>query len=96
MVARQEKREYLVKLKENRRKELKAIVSSVSATMEEKEAARDKLNAMPRNSSRVRLRHRCMYTGRGRGCLRKFGMSRICFREYANAGLIPGVTKASW
>ena len=63
---------------------------------EEREAARIALNKMPRDSSAIRLRNRCQLTGRPRGFLRKFKLSRLCFREFASIGLIPGVTKASW
>lgn len=54
------------------------------------------LSQLPRNSSPVRLHNRCKLTGRPRGYLRQFGVSRIVFREMALAGKIPGVTKASW
>ena len=63
---------------------------------EERMDAQEKLNKIPKNSSRIRLRNRCNFTGRSRGYPRKFKISRLCFREMANAGLIPGVTKASW
>jgi small subunit ribosomal protein S14 len=51
---------------------------------------------LPRNSSRTRLTNRCIETGRPRGYMRQFGLSRISFREHASKGEIPGVTKASW
>lgn len=54
------------------------------------------LQTLPKNSSPIRLRNRCMLTGRPRGYIRQFGISRICFREMASNGLIPGVKKASW
>ena len=54
------------------------------------------LQKLPRNSSPVRGRNRCNITGRPRGYMRQFGLSRVTFREMANNGLIPGVTKASW
>ena len=54
------------------------------------------LSLQPKNSSRVRLHNRCKLTGRPRGYMRQFGISRIQFREMASAGLIPGVKKASW
>ncbi len=54
------------------------------------------LQKLPRNSSSVRLHNRCQLTGRTRGFIRQFGISRINFREMANQGLIPGVKKASW
>lgn len=54
------------------------------------------LDKLPKNASPVRLRNRCKITGRARGYMRKFGISRIVFREWAGQGKIPGVTKASW
>lgn len=54
------------------------------------------LSRLPRNSNPIRLRNRCLLTGRPRGYMRQFGVSRIVFREMASAGLIPGVKKASW
>ncbi|MCC3157733.1 30S ribosomal protein S14 [Hymenobacter sp. 15J16-1T3B] len=54
------------------------------------------LDKLPRNASPVRLHNRCKLTGRPRGYMRKFGISRVTFREMASAGKIPGVTKASW
>ena len=54
------------------------------------------LAALPRNSSKTRLKNRCLETGRPRGYMRQFGLSRISFREHASKGEIPGITKASW
>ncbi len=54
------------------------------------------LQKLPRNASPVRLHNRCQLTGRPKGYMRQFGISRINFREMANKGLIPGITKASW
>ena len=54
------------------------------------------LQKLPKNSSKVRLHNRCKLTGRPRGYMRQFGISRVTFREMASAGLIPGITKASW
>jgi len=54
------------------------------------------LQQLPRNSSRIRLHNRCKLTGRSKGYMRQFGISRINFREMASTGLIPGVKKASW
>ncbi|MFK7953619.1 MAG: 30S ribosomal protein S14 [Ekhidna sp.] len=56
----------------------------------------DGLDKLPRNSSKVRLHNRCKLTGRPKGYMRKFGISRVTFREMASDGKIPGVTKASW
>lgn len=95
-VARQKKRERLVKLKWDKRQEYKAIVLDQNKSDEERQAAQISLNKLPKNSSPIRLRNRCQLTGRARGFLRKFKLSRLCFRELANRGLIPGVVKASW
>ena len=54
------------------------------------------LQKLPKNSSPVRMHNRCKLTGRPKGYMRQFGISRVTFREMANKGLIPGVTKASW
>ena len=54
------------------------------------------LSRLPRNASPVRMHNRCKLTGRPRGYMRTFGISRVLFREMANQGLIPGVKKASW
>ncbi|MEN9343854.1 MAG: ribosomal protein [Chlamydiota bacterium] len=95
-VAKQKKRERLVKLKWDKRQALKKTILDMNKSEEERHAAKVTLNKMPRNSSPVRLRSRCQFTGRSRGVLKKFKLSRICFREMANKGLIPGVVKASW
>lgn len=94
--ANQRKRQKLVNLKYKERQELKKIVRSLDKSEDERIEAQIKLNKLPKNSSPVRLRNRCNLTGRARGYLRKFQMSRLCFREFANMGLIPGVTKSSW
>lgn len=95
-VAKQKRRERLVELKWDKRQSLKKAASDVNASEEERSAARIALDKMSPNSSPVRLRNRCQLTGRSRGYLRKFKVSRLCFRELALMGMIPGVTKASW
>jgi small subunit ribosomal protein S14 len=95
-IAREKKRERLVELKREQRAKLKETIRNPSTSEEDQRAAQTALNKMPRNSSRTRLRNRCQLTGRSRGFLRKFKLSRLCFREMANKGLIPGVFKASW
>ncbi len=95
-IAKQKKRERLVKLKFDKRKELKQTILDMNKSVEERLAAVDTLNKMPKNSSPTRLRNRCQFTGRARGFLRKFKLSRLCFREMASQGLIPGIVKASW
>ena len=84
MKARERKRQKLVDKYAKKRKELKEQGDYVG------------LSKLPKNSSRVRLHNRCSITGRPRGYIRQFGISRIQFREMASAGLIPGVKKASW
>ncbi|MEN9654612.1 MAG: hypothetical protein RL235_724 [Chlamydiota bacterium] len=95
-VAKQKKRERLVQGKWDKRAKLKKVILNMNKPIEERLAAVDALNKMPKNSSPIRLRNRCQFTGRARGFLRKFGLSRLCFREMANQGLIPGIVKASW
>ncbi len=82
--ARERKREKLVARYAEKRKALKEAGDYVG------------LDKLPRNSSRVRLHNRCRMTGRPKGYMRKFGISRVTFREMASQGKIPGVTKASW
>ena len=79
-----------------KRAELKAIISNINLSEEERADARLKLQALPRNSSPVRLRNRCALTGRPRGVFSKFGLGRIKLREYVMRGEVPGVVKASW
>ena len=85
-----------VKKYAQRRSELKAIISDLSTSIEEREAAVIKLDKLPKSSSAIRIRNRCFITGRPRGVIRRFKLSRLCFREMALNGEIPGVTKASW
>lgn len=96
LIAKQARRKELVDRKWNERQKLKKTIRSLRTSHEDRLEAQNKLNKMPRNSSPVRLRSRCILTGRPRGYLRKFQMSRLCFRELANSGMIPGVFKASW
>lgn len=95
-IEKQKHREKLVQLKREQRQELKKKAVNLNLTEAERQSAREALNRMPRNSSKVRLRNRCQLTGRVRGYLRKFKLSRLTFREMALNGLIPGITKASW
>ncbi len=90
------KRTRLVAKHGEQRKKLKAVISSLAATQAQKDAAIRKLQALPRNSSPVRVVNRCQLTGRSRAYVRRFGLSRIAFRELALEGKIPGVRKASW
>ena len=95
-IATNEKRKKLSAKFAQKRAALKAIVSDVKASDADKLTAQNKLNALPRNSSRQRVRNRCALTGRPRAVYRKFGLSRIAIREKGLAGEIPGLTKSSW
>ncbi len=90
------KRREIVKKFAAKRAELNVIATNMSLSDEERFAARQKLQALPRDSSPVRLRNRCALTGRPRGVFSKFGLGRTKLREYAMRGEIPGVVKASW
>ena len=94
MKDREVKRARLVAKYAEKRAALKKIVNS-GDPMEAYEAAQ-KLQAIPRNANPIRLHNRCKITGRPKGYMRLFGLSRIQFREMASSGLIPGVKKASW
>ncbi len=96
MIERQKKRLKLAAQYRAKREELKGIMADAASSDEEFYAAQRKLTKLPRNSSPVRLRNRCSITGRPRAYLRKYGVSRITFRELASQGKIPGVTKSSW
>lgn len=95
-IAKQRKRERLVSNNWDKRQALKKAILDMGKPIEERLAAVDALNKMPKNTSVIRLRNRCQFTGRSRGFLRKFKLSRLCFREFALQGLIPGIVKASW
>ena len=85
----------VIKYREQREK-LKAEIRDPETSMDDRLRAVRKLATLPRSSSPVRFRNRCKVTGRPRGYLRAFGMSRISLRELALEGKIPGVTKSSW
>ncbi len=95
-INRQKKREKLVRKFAAKRQEFKRKSNDMSLSPEDRMAAREALAKLPRNSSPVRLRTRCIVTGRPRAVYKKFGLSRIAFRELAHAGQLPGVHKASW
>ncbi len=96
VIERNKKRERLVQKFQQKRSELKKQVSDTSLSLDERMDAQAKLTNLPKNSSSVRLRKRCSQTGRARGYLGFFGVSRIVFRELASSGILPGVKKASW
>lgn len=95
-IHRQLKREKLVRKYAAKRAELKRQSLDMSLSPEDRQNARQKLADLPRNSSPVRLRTRCIVSGRPRAVYKKFMLSRIAFRELAHAGQLPGVHKASW
>jgi small subunit ribosomal protein S14 len=96
LINRDLKRQALVKKFARKRAELQAVIDDQSRSEEERYQARLKLQQLPRNSSKTRLRNRCELTGRPRGTYRKFGLARNKLREAAMRGDVPGITKASW
>jgi small subunit ribosomal protein S14 len=96
VINREKKRREMVAKFSAKRALLKATIENTKLSDEERADARLKLQALPRNSSPVRLRNRCALTGRPRGTYKKFGLGRIKVREFAMRGEIPGVVKASW
>lgn len=95
-VVKNEMRKKKVAQYTERRAELKKIINNPSSSVEAVDEAVMKLQKLPRDASAVRVRNRCSQTGRPRGFLRKFGISRIALRELALEGQIPGVVKSSW
>jgi small subunit ribosomal protein S14 len=96
MIERQRRREKSVKQHAAKRAKLLEVLRSQIATDEQKDAARLRLQALPRDASPVRLRNRCSVSGRSQGFYRKFGLGRNMLREAAMRGEIPGLSKASW
>jgi small subunit ribosomal protein S14 len=95
-IARNEQRKRIAARYAERRAELKRIIKSPQSTAEERDAAVLALQRQPRDASPTRIRNRDSVDGRPRGHLRKFGLSRIRFREMAHRGELPGITKSSW
>ena len=95
-IAKEKRREEIVNRQWDKRQAIKKKTTDMSLSQEERHEACIALNKMKRDSSPIRLRNRCQLTGRPRGYLGKFQISRLAFREMASAGLIPGVTKSSW
>lgn len=96
VIAREHKRERKVRLYAKKRALLKRTALDPKLSTKERWEAQLKLQALPRDSSKVRLRSRCIITGRPRGVYRKFSLGRNKLREMAMRGEIPGLTKASW
>ena len=95
-ILKNERRKKLVAKYATRRQELKATIKNPATSAEDRAQAQLKLGKLPRDSNPVRVTVRCEVTGRPRGNLRKFGLSRIQFREKALRGELTGVVKASW
>lgn len=95
-IVKNEVRKKTVELYKARRAEAKKIINNPRSTPEEVDAAVIRLQKMPRDASPARVRNRCSQSGRSRGYLRKFGISRIALRDLALEGQIPGVVKSSW
>ena len=95
-IAKNEQRKVIVERYAAKRAELKKTLVDENASPEAREEARLGLQKLPRDASPIRLRNRDQVDGRPRGYLRKFGLSRVRFREMAHRGELPGVTKSSW
>jgi small subunit ribosomal protein S14 len=96
LINRNEKRKKLVAKFAKKRDALQAIIDDPKASDETRYEARLKIQALPRNANKTRLRNRCALTGRPRGVYSKFGLGRNKLREFAMRGEIPGIVKASW
>mgnify|MGYP003573245396 CR=1 FL=1 len=96
MIYREVKRQKVVDKYAKKRAELKRAIVDMNLSEEEREAARMKFHALPRNASPCRLRNRCSLTGRPHGYYRKFALGRNKLRETAMQGMVPGLVKASW
>jgi len=96
VINRDLKRREMVKKYAAKRAELLAIINNIKLSDEDRYAARQKFQLLPRDASPVRLRNRCALTGRPRGTYSKFGLGRSKLRDLAMRGEIPGMTKASW
>tara|TARA_B100001964_G_C14088475_1_gene533691 strand:+ start:510 stop:815 length:306 start_codon:yes stop_codon:yes gene_type:complete len=95
-IQKNNKRKLMVKKFRSKRLSLKKKMNDKNLSMEERFKLQSKINDLPRDGSRVRVRNRCELTGRTRGVYRKFGLSRIKIRELSMAGSLPGVVKSSW
>lgn len=96
MIAREDKRARTAAKYAEKRRELKAIIASTTASEEEKWEAQIKLQKLPRDASPVRQQRRCRITGRPHAVYRKFGLCRNKLREAAMRGDVPGLVKSSW
>ena len=89
-------RRNIVKKFDTKRQSFKKQIMKKNLSIEERFKIQSKLNELPRDSSKIRVRNRCLLTGRTRGVYRKFGLSRIKIRELSMSGELPGVVKSSW
>ena len=96
MLEREKRRQALAKKHAAKRAKLREIIRNPKSSHEERVAAQESLQKMPRDSNPNRQRIRCSITGRPRGVYRKFGIARVKIRESVNRGELPGVSKASW
>jgi small subunit ribosomal protein S14 len=96
MLEREKRRQALVKKHASKRAKLKELIRDPKSTHEQRLAAQESLQQLPRDSNPNRIRNRCAITGRPRGVYRKFGLARTKLREATMRGEIPGLRKASW
>ena len=96
MIVKNQQRIALVEKYKKVRGELVSVLKDENASIESKMEAMAKLSKLPKNSSKVRVRNRCALTGRPRGYIKLFDLSRIKFRELALDGKLPGIKKTSW
>jgi small subunit ribosomal protein S14 len=95
-IEKNNRRSKLAKQHAAKRERLRGLVHKKDLPIEERMDAVRRLSEMPRNGAKIRVRNRCVVTGRPRAYYRKFGMSRISLRDLGSKGLIPGLTKSSW
>ena len=95
-IQKNNKRKLMVKKFREKRHNLKMKIKDRNISMEERFKLQSKINELPRDGARIRVRNRCVLTGRTRGVYSKFGLSRIKIRELSMAGSLPGVVKSSW
>lgn len=95
-IQRDKKRRCMYSKYELKRLELTSIIHDLTFSKEIRYQTLKELNKLPRNCSKIRIKNRCILTGRGHSVLRFCGLSRLKFRELASQGLLMGVTKASW
>lgn len=95
-IQKDKKKRFLFLQYEKDRKILKSIYKNSNLSVDFRQKASINLSDLPKNSSKVRLKNRCIISGRGRFILSSFSLSRLMFRKLARDGLIPGLTKSSW